>query len=366
MLGAPGHGHGPPPHSRRARDFGDRARRAVRTTPAFAESTPPSVTRTHPRPDHPRIRGEHAGVVAVVARKYGPPPHSRRAPRGVALDGGPDRTTPAFVESTSRRPRSAPPTRDHPRIRGEHAPKRIMPAASLGPPPHSRRALDPRQAAPRPQGTTPAFAESTHRDRRPRCSSRDHPRIRGEHVILGGDADVDQGPPPHSRRAPVGCVRGRGEEGTTPAFAESTASSATDRRMTRDHPRIRGEHNRALTNWLMRGGPPPHSRRAPSSSRGRRRGRRTTPAFAESTWRAVTRGRRSSDHPRIRGEHLACGHTWAPEFGPPPHSRRAPSSSRGRRRGRRTTPAFAESTWRAVTRGRRSSDHPRIRGEHTS
>ena len=68
--------------------------------------------------------------------------------------------------------------------------------------------------------------------------------MRGEHVgrmiglvIIGGSS-------PHARGAPVAEGVHDALGGIIPACAGSTASRATTVRSTRDHPRMRGEHHR--------------------------------------------------------------------------------------------------------------------------
>ena len=195
--------------------------------------------------DHPRMRGEHADVVAAArpwlgiipacagstsalarahARSVGSSPHARGAPR--------------------RLPRLHPRGRDHPRMRGEHAGADrarlpdigIIPACAgstiassmlvlpwLGSSPHARGALRAGSSSP--------------------CRSWDHPRMRGEHC--------------RSWQARHGKLR------IIPACAGSTLEQMDPQTLTK--------------------GSSPHARGAP----------RRSPRPAAPIW----------DHPRMRGEH---------------------------------------------------------------
>ena len=134
-------GVGSSPHTRGARPCGRAAREAGRIIPAYAGSTRNRQNQTRWTPDHPRIRGEHAGMFAQLAGITGSSPHTRGAPRRIPWM---DRRWP-----------------DHPRIRGEHRLDIPWPQAMQGSSPHTRGAH-----IVGPDG----YAVTT-----------DHPRIRGEH-----------------------------------------------------------------------------------------------------------------------------------------------------------------------------------------
>ena len=197
---------------------------------------------------------------------------------------------------------------------------------------------------------------------------RDHPRIRGEHLLASVLARIEQRIIP----AYAGNTSRRGDSaiwsaGSSPHTRGTLVRQAGKMETGRDHPRIRGEHRR------------------PHREEHRRQG--IIPAYAGNTHYSLenidtvpgssphTRGTRSTlrrstsrswDHPRIRGEHdgirrCTCriagiipayaGNTFfeaiqnAQPLGSSPHTRGTPRS-------RQPCP----SCWR---------DHPRIRGEHS-
>ena len=134
--------------------------------------------------------------------------------------------------------------------------------------PHTRGAPA-RQARARASiGIIPAYAGSTRRRRRSASSSRDHPRIRGEHPAHYVLAFRHAGSSPHTRGA-----QGIGEICTKlgriiPAYAGSTRSAPILMTLLSDHPRIRGEHGRAPSEKMRFLGSSPHTRGALSVSPG--------------------------------------------------------------------------------------------------
>ena len=94
----------------------------------------------------------------------------------------------------------------------------------------------------------------------------------------------------------------------------------------------------------MKAGSSPHTRGALAMPARTRRGWGIIPAYAGSTLGRRLSHRASSDHPRIRGEHTDVCRSRLPSGGSSPHTRGAPATLSCSRR--------------------RDGDHPRIRGEH--
>ena len=131
---------------------------------------------------------------------------------------------------------------DHPRIRGEHCSGRRPMVSEGGSSPHTRGAR-PRGAGHHRRGRIiPAYAGSTSPSRPSKGPTRDHPRIRGEHVAVDHGGGRGAGSSPHTRGAPTDCL----------------AATAT----IWDHPRIRGEHRRRTPLGRHVGGSSPHTRGA--------------------------------------------------------------------------------------------------------
>ena len=132
--------------------------------------------------DHPRIRGEHSTVYEPLNTVLGSSPHTRGARSGRPAQGHAARIIPAYAGSTACRLMGREARRDHPRIRGEHADESHAAQDVQGSSPHTRGALHAPEGEGGGVGIIPAYAGSTRPLQRPPRSSRDHPRIRGEHT----------------------------------------------------------------------------------------------------------------------------------------------------------------------------------------
>ena len=218
---------GSSPHTRGALNevrVGDRGGGII---PAYAGSTDRAHSRLWTGADHPRIRGEHAPLVAAALAPVGSSPHTRGAQKPSSARPANWRIIPAYAGSTPS-PSSKPHGRaDHPRIRGEHEPSVFQSPTFLGSSPHTRGARfygEPLQIA---GGIIPAYAGSTQdRSDVPHLTP-DHPRIRGEHVPVDVERGVSAGSSPHTRGAPLKPLRPFLILGIIPAYAGSTPSQVS-------------------------------------------------------------------------------------------------------------------------------------------
>ena len=78
---------------------------------------------------------------------------------------------------------------------------------------------------------------------------------------------------------------------------------SSHRRRTSDHPRIRGEHAQLFGIDLLDRGSSPHTRGAPGMGAVQKYRGGIIPAYAGSTVISVPGVGAATDHPRIRGEH---------------------------------------------------------------
>ena len=149
-----------------------------------------------------------------------------------------------------------------------------------------------------------------------------------------------------------------------PAYAGSTGVEAYPIFDEADHPRIRGEHRRAIWNDAMMMGSSPHTRGALSCRAHRWRIGWIIPAYAGSTVEIPAASFPSEDHPRIRGEHGSNSATTIWSTGSSPHTRGAREWEWQGSPSRWIIPAYAGSTPTNPTGSAPLRDHPRIRGEH--
>ena len=147
--------------------------------------------------------------------------------------------------------------------------------------------------------------------------------MRGEHyaevldlIDLGGSSPHARGALLHGSTAPP-CA------GIIPACAGSTPSILYRAGRREDHPRMRGEHKRAL--FLVGGlkGSSPHARGALDASTLDRFEYGIIPACAGSTAEAIVHISQYGDHPRMRGEHGQASWHRASCWGSSPHARGA-------------------------------------------
>ena len=133
-----------------------------------------------------------------------------------------------------------------------------------------------------------------------------------------------------------------------PAYAGSTPPWRLGSRRKTDHPRLRGEHVPSPENPLVQHGSSPPTRGAPPHRTLDRRRCRIIPAYAGSTIGHPFSTSPISDHPRLRGEHSTSVKSLISGSGSSPPTRGALSQQSNSSLKGRIIPAYAGST----TRGR--------------
>ena len=190
--------------------------------------------------------------------------------------------------------------------------------------------------------------------------------MRGEHVPGGIILVQTEGSSPHARGARVYSYSPFAPLRIIPACAGSTGGANSRLAVRPDHPRMRGEHNALTTACPWWPGSSPHARGAPVFACCRNVGCGIIPACAGSTRLRASCRQQTTDHPRMRGEHVYHPSPTIRSMGSSPHARGAPFLVSHITSPSRIIPACAGST----TSFRRviclSSDHPRMRGEHTN
>ena len=145
--------------------------------------------------------GEHFSCLSIFDISLGSSPHVRGAPAldvPVVGDGG---IIPACAGSTPKSLTSILTSRDHPRMCGEHAIRDTSSVPRVGSSPHVRGALEQLHGHGAVRGIIPACAGSTRLKNRSPVSLRDHPRMCGEHLVIDGAAPTETGSSPHVRGA---------------------------------------------------------------------------------------------------------------------------------------------------------------------
>ena len=243
--------------------------------------------------------------------------------------------------------RRLPVAGDHPRIRGEHRPRKSSFRRPWGSSPHTRGAPRRRSARRCRWGIIPAYAGSTGCSATTPRSPADHPRIRGEHALSSIMNDDVRGSSPHTRGAHERATARPRVQRIIPAYAGSTPSPGPISRRAEDHPRIRGEHFETapfITSWI---GSSPHTRGAHPGNGLSSFAERIIPAYAGSTLPTVLLIQVTEDHPRIRGEHVGAARSPWGGWGSSPHTRGARRARVLRAFRARIIPAYAGSTPRS-------------------
>ncbi len=212
-------------------------------------------------------------------------------------------------------------------MRGEHGARRLLECPALGPSPRARGAQEQEVGHPVVGGTIPACAGSTSWPTTAAAPAEDHPRVRGEHEVKATGSIYRVGPSPRARGARNGPLAQAVLHGTIPACAGSTAQNPRRFGPRWDHPRVRGEHGSGHSETCFSPGPSPRARGARWSGADGAADQGTIPACAGSTpprlrWPGATR-----DHPRVRGEHDVADFVGEIQRGPSPHARGAQSTT---------------------------------------
>ena len=193
------HVGGPPPHARGSHGGGRPGDGGLGPTPACAGITSKYGAAASRAAAHPRMRGDHEDGIHERPEGPGPPPHARGSLQGQALELPLGRPTPACAGITWSRSRRCTAAWAHPRMRGDHAFMLALPDPARGPPPHargSRASASSSSASTRP---TPACAGITLTKGSGGPVDAAHPRMRGDHRHRSRYDARHPGPPPHAR-----------------------------------------------------------------------------------------------------------------------------------------------------------------------
>ena len=242
-------------------------------TPAYAGNTRPGQIRNGSMKDHPRLREEHLSTSTSYKPFSGSPPPTRG-------------TLAYFCHMLAT-------LQDHPRLRGEHLTRCTTTRSILGSPPPTRGTLLAHPAQFWMKGITPAYAGNTEKHMEIPSWDEDHPRLRGEHDISTRRKSGVQGSPPPTRGTHRNRIGREHKDRITPAYAGNTIVPKETILQCRDHPRLRGEHLLTFSKTFQETGSPPPTRGTQLGILEKEEILRITPAYAGNTVMSPKKGTRT-------------------------------------------------------------------------
>ena len=294
--------------------------------------------------DYPRVCGEHPMITPKGATFFGSSPRMRGALLSTTLQFPSTRIIPAYAGSTTLVYSHIAVRGDHPRVCGEHKTMLSFRGGKKG-------------SSPRMRGARRSEERLWH-------GWGDHPRVCGEHatgervrVRIEGSSPRMRGALDKHANVVLLCR-------IIPAYAGSTCLDHRAPRITWDHPRVCGEHQKQPLLALVCWGSSPRMRGAHSEGHGQGPALRIIPAYAGSTDTRVGTSRGGGDHPRVCGEHWVCKARGGMAVGSSPRMRGAQDGLHVPVDGHGIIPAYAGSTACLSACRALCPDHPRVCGEH--
>ena len=251
---------------------------------------------------HPRSRGENLAEQGWDVPALGSSPLTRgklAIRRGREVQGG---LIPAHAGKTTGRARPAGQRRAHPRSRGENVEPLNRVTVHEGSSPLTRGKLRASRFGGKCKRLIPAHAGKTSPTATWPPPSRAHPRSRGENHSTLRLTSPSLGSSPLTRGKRVYAVRGSLGEGLIPAHAGKTTCRSPRRRRARAHPRSRGENRELIASGAIRSGSSPLTRGKRDRALVRTDSSGLIPAHAGKTTACPAARPAGRAHPRSRGE----------------------------------------------------------------
>ena len=247
---------------------------------------------------------------------------------------------------------------------GEHSVVLKLMTTVGGSSPRVRGTLVVLRSVPDTDGIIPACAGNTGFRQRSGEKPQDHPRVCGEHALAIRRARGLPGSSPRVRGTRAARIRAWPSIRIIPACAGNTSFRVSSASLSRDHPRVCGEHAYPSASSFLHRGSSPRVRgtRQCEIPLSKRRG--IIPACAGNTQPGDILLIEWGDHPRVCGEH---GTSTVEGVAVPGSSPRVRGTHHGSQRGDRRhgiIPACAGNTTHTSRRTVASWDHPRVCGEH--
>ena len=315
-------------------------------------------------PDHPRSRGEYPSVRGEPVRPRGSSPLSRGILVEAVLDVVEGGIIPALAGNTVAGMTGVGRGPDHPRSRGEYSDETGWCVIDPGSSPLSRGIPTFSLTGPRGARIIPALAGNTTTCTDPTGCTRDHPRSRGEYSGNSFPTSTNMGSSPLSRGIRHQNTAVQLPPRIIPALAGNTSTTSTRSCSTKDHPRSRGEYGTPPAPPPSGKGSSPLSRGILGLDAGLAVGDRIIPALAGNTSTSPSTYSDWWDHPRSRGEYWVYQFCSRYTAGSSPLSRGIQLERVAMAQRHRIIPALAGNTCLGVSTLGPGGDHPRSRGEY--
>ena len=192
---------------------------------------------------------------------------------------------------------------DHPRSRGEYPEAPVPTRMVSGSSPLSRGIRQATHRTRQKPGIIPALAGNTHFWGEISLNWGDHPRSRGEYLLVAPVMSIWIGSSPLSRGIHGIWTRGGCGFRIIPALAGNTGGPNSYTKVVPDHPRSRGEYAGRHFGMTSSGGSSPLSRGILDLSHAVTETTGIIPALAGNTSQRSTAWTARGDHPRSRGEY---------------------------------------------------------------
>ena len=309
------------------------------------------------------MRGDDASEVVWARPENGTPPRARGRRHRRRVRGTDQRNTPACAGTIGRWSSPRAGSREHPRVRGDDLMVETGTRSYPGTPPRARGRRGEHRRQLLGRRNTPACAGTTVSVNEVSPAPPEHPRVRGDDVLRGNPNPGNQGTPPRARGRPQRCRQPGDACGNTPACGGTTGDRSDLAWLIPEHPRVRGDDSGSTVRR-------PVSRGTPPRARGRRlprgagpSGGRNTPACAGTTPGGTRPPAVGTEHPRVRGDDDQAGVVHPVTAGTPPRARGRHVQRGLDRHQRRNTPACAGTTLPGSALSPLRPEHPRVRGD---
>ena len=190
--------------------------------PAYAGNTLTILGMNRYQGDHPRVCGEHQGLRGARISALGSSPRMRGTPAFAPDSFHRIGIIPAYAGNTKSTSPTCRPTKDHPRVCGEHFRAAANAFKTGGSSPRMRGTREDSQSLRSADGIIPAYAGNTSSAAFSSAAFRDHPRVCGEHPYRIIPIPEDMGSSPRMRGTHVANSYHGISGGIIPAYAGNT------------------------------------------------------------------------------------------------------------------------------------------------